>query len=914
MQSSPMGWTCLGVPLRRLLPAFDVLLVLIIAYYVLAPVRPGPVSSGMIPPQQARAPQFLPTDKGSRPWALGTLQQVTHQSPSGSAEGMAGRTLAATSNTSAADVPPQGKHRMKGTRHKGKQGKKGKWGKKRRDLRKEKRRDDEAERHSDEHVVGKDDAQQEVKPAAERKMEHAAKQAPPAPVCGKALQTFKCTDKPHKAVVTLSVGTRAHFAVIRVPMQAYADRVGAEFHVVNSMAHPSLKDWNHNQFDAKNSHFIKLPMLKWFLHRFQQVLFLDDDVLISPNAPNLFEQVACQKVGAVVEAYHAQGWHTMHARSLCEIYQLRGSFPESCSPAALKRQRIFNSGLMLLSDVHRPLLDKWDEERLECRILCDQLYLNAMLRKHKVCLQDLGTAFNLPGTQVRKQLMMSTKEAASDALEIMDSPLAQACAVHLTVLPSKPHTSHYLLKRALEHHDVMQCAGTGESSHDDLTMLKLLPDLSYDINKIWCQGMAADCIVIAPSGGAARSALEVQSLPKPLPTKVEPEGRHESAEVSAAPSLSRAPINATPSAELPASALTAVQRAAAYSWDMRTVILIFATKDFMDLAINWAQAARVMKILNFVLVAMDRKLGEILARFDEAPGLLLPRVASGAVWIDKLNVIGERQRFGLRVLEAGFNVLFADLDAIILKSPEPLLRDGDIIGERIWGRPLSVVKKWGAAICTGFYFIRSTPQTISIFRRTHFLIAEKRKRQKKWQASDQWAINHAVDDQVVEWEKEEIMKPITDSTTKFHDNTSHVGFTKLHRSKFVVLPHVYVARSCPILKYGTTKPPADDKSEMKKWTIWQFLLRTSYVLHCFPPDAMPCPKLKHGEKGCDKSIIMGSAVHIHGEVVFDKRQGLWFMADDWETSIAKPSTRDFFLWLRSQHNGLRPGQSPPDKS
>ena len=82
--------------------------------------------------------------------------------------------------------------------------------------------------------------------------------------------------------------------------------------------------------------------------------------------------------------------------------------------------------------------------------------------------------------------------------------------------------------------------------------------------------------------------------------------------------------------------------------------------------------------------------------------------------ISKLNVIGERQRFGLRVLEAGFNVLFADLDNIFLKSPAPLLAEGmgDIIGERIWGRPLSVVKKWGAGICTGFYFVRTEDSDI----------------------------------------------------------------------------------------------------------------------------------------------------------------------------------------------------------
>ena len=94
-------------------------------------------------------------------------------------------------------------------------------------------------------------------------------------------------------------------------------------------------------------------------------------------------------------------------------------------------------------------------------------------------------------------------------------------------------------------------------------------------------------------------------------------------------------------------------------------------------------------------------MAKMLANFDSPPGLLLPRVAFGDVAITKLNVIGERQRFGLRVLESGFNVLFTDLDAILLRPPAPILADGDIIGERIWGRPLSVVKKWGAGIVVG---------------------------------------------------------------------------------------------------------------------------------------------------------------------------------------------------------------------
>jgi len=54
---------------------------------------------------------------------------------------------------------------------------------------------------------------------------------------------------------------------------------------------------------------------------------------------------------------------------------------------------------------------------------------------------------------------------------------------------------------------------------------------------------------------------------------------------------------------------------------------------------------------------------------------------------------------------------------------------------------------------------------------------------------------------------------------------------------------------------------------------------------------------------------MGSAVHIHGEVVFDQRQGLWFMKEGWDADIKTPKTNDFWRWLESQYNGLKPGEA-----
>ena len=40
--------------------------------------------------------------------------------------------------------------------------------------------------------------------------------------------------------------------------------------------------------------------------------------------------------------------------------------------------RIFNSGVMLMSAAHRPLLAGWETSKLECRILCAPPHLTRL--------------------------------------------------------------------------------------------------------------------------------------------------------------------------------------------------------------------------------------------------------------------------------------------------------------------------------------------------------------------------------------------------------------------------------------------------------------------------------------------------------------------------------------------------------
>ena len=99
-----------------------------------------------------------------------------------------------------------------------------------------------------------------------------------------------------RVIVTLSIGKRSHFAVTRIPMQAYAHRVEATLVVVDSYSHPCLARWNNTLRVGVNSHFMKLPLLQYFLQHYDQLLFLDDDVLLSANAPDLFSRTPCGSV------------------------------------------------------------------------------------------------------------------------------------------------------------------------------------------------------------------------------------------------------------------------------------------------------------------------------------------------------------------------------------------------------------------------------------------------------------------------------------------------------------------------------------------------------------------------------------------------------------------------------------------
>lgn len=125
---------------------------------------------------------------------------------------------------------------------------------------------------------------------------------------------------------------------------------------------------------------------------------------------------------------------------------------------------MFNSGVMVLTrTTHLPLLRGWRSERLTCRILCDQLYWNALLWRERAPLHDLGAPFNLLGSELKRALLTSGRPA--DALADAAAPLRRraalhgACILHMTRKVPKAPVASWVAYHALgPPADALQCA------------------------------------------------------------------------------------------------------------------------------------------------------------------------------------------------------------------------------------------------------------------------------------------------------------------------------------------------------------------------------------------------------------------------------------------------------------------------
>ena len=190
-----------------------------------------------------------------------------------------------------------------------------------------------------------------------------------------------------RAVVTVHIGPKhAGLAARTHPlMRRYADRHGAEFVVIDT---PKLNDPADPADPAPWYGWEKYQLFN-LLERYAEVLFLDSDVLVRPDCPELWAFCG-DRFGAFNEVPH-----NPRALPRLERYcQLVGL------PTARTRPAYYNGGVFVCTAAHRAVFARPPMLllRQEQFRYAEQSHLNARLHQARIACRDLPRCFNaMPG-------------------------------------------------------------------------------------------------------------------------------------------------------------------------------------------------------------------------------------------------------------------------------------------------------------------------------------------------------------------------------------------------------------------------------------------------------------------------------------------------------------------------------------
>ena len=175
----------------------------------------------------------------------------------------------------------------------------------------------------------------------------------------------------NKAIVTIAIGAEySRLAKWTHPaMRSYAQRVGAEFIVIDSFATSS-----------STPHFAKYRLYE-LLTTYQRVLYIDSDALIASNCPDLFEMVPESQLGVFLEEDEPKP-----TRRITEIQNICGNIDGWTGT-------FFNTGVMVLSAAQRGMFDPAFQQN-SVGSEYEQAQLNWNAQKLGLSIFNIGRRFN----------------------------------------------------------------------------------------------------------------------------------------------------------------------------------------------------------------------------------------------------------------------------------------------------------------------------------------------------------------------------------------------------------------------------------------------------------------------------------------------------------------------------------------
>jgi lipopolysaccharide biosynthesis glycosyltransferase len=171
----------------------------------------------------------------------------------------------------------------------------------------------------------------------------------------------------------------------------YADKIGADF--INITA-------GFGERFLGIVYYEKLQIIG-LLEMYDRVIFIDADVIVSPDCPCLLDLVPADHFGAFI----ASRYSDFHNQANIEIQKTMGEIEWRREQRDSRIFESFNSGVMVLSKQHLPELKQaLPAADIWCRypgppvdprtFLNDQTVLNYIVQKHQIPISDLTYRFN----------------------------------------------------------------------------------------------------------------------------------------------------------------------------------------------------------------------------------------------------------------------------------------------------------------------------------------------------------------------------------------------------------------------------------------------------------------------------------------------------------------------------------------
>jgi len=149
---------------------------------------------------------------------------------------------------------------------------------------------------------------------------------------------LKCFEVKKTAVVTVAIGDRynAMGRIAHPTMKAYADKIGAQFIVIDE------------EPEGMIPHFAKFA-IRDLLDEFDRIIYIDTDIVVRPDCPNLFEEIPQDQFGIFKEGEFIPE-RMQHLEMAAKTYHM----PLRMNPKDWKGT-YYNTGVMVMSKMHKYL-------------------------------------------------------------------------------------------------------------------------------------------------------------------------------------------------------------------------------------------------------------------------------------------------------------------------------------------------------------------------------------------------------------------------------------------------------------------------------------------------------------------------------------------------------------------------------